>query len=209
MAEFTNSPIQEKLYHELAARIEKQLKQAVQLANLHDTGDLVNSIRAGSVKVGDKTISTSVVFSALLRLKDMKTLSYSTIPPIAPLIDWVERIGLGKFAYIPGYPVGVKKLTETEQIFRIASGIQYHLKASPNVKRGYRGIYNDELFKKIIPEFLETLRASSEVWAKMSIEEAMGFEVSIPTPSEELNASRIQAAWNARDTKIARQYATK
>ena len=209
MADFTNNPIQEKLYSELAARIEKQFKHAVQFAGLKDTGDLENSIRAGSVKIGDKTISTSVVFSALLRLKDMKNLSYSTIPPLAPLIDWVERIGLGKFAYVPGYPEGVKKPTESEQIFRIASGIQYHLKASPNIKRGYRGIYNDELFKKIIPEFLETLRASSEVWAKMSIEEAMGFEVSIPTPSEELNASRIQAAWNARDTKIARQYATK
>jgi len=209
MADFTNNPIQEKLYTELAARIEKQLKQAVQEANLNDTGDLVNSIRAGSVKIGDKTISTSVVFSALLRLKDMKNLSYSTIPPLAPLIDWVERIGLSNFVYVPGYSKGVKKLTESEQIFRIASGIQYHLKASPNVKRGYRGIYNDELFKKIIPEFIEALRASSEVWAKMSIEEAMGFEVSIPTPSEEINAGRIQAAWNARDTKIAREYDTK
>jgi hypothetical protein len=207
MADSSNNPIQIKLYEQLARRIEKNFKDGVRIVKLNDTGELADSIRAGSVKVGDKTISTSVVFSALLRIKDIKTLSYSTIPPLEPLIEWVQRVGLNKFAYVPGHPNGVKKTSQSDQIIRIASGIQYHLKSSPNVERGYRGIYNDELYKKIIPEFIDALRASSEVWAKMSIEEGLGFDVVVPTPSEEINASRIQAAWNARDTKLARKYA--
>jgi hypothetical protein len=207
MTNFEDNPMLNKLYEELAKRIEKYLKESVLQADLVDTEELVDSIRSGTVQVGDATISTSVVFSALLRLKDMKKLDYFTIPPLAPLIDWVERTGISKFAYIPGYPEGVKRPTESEQIFRVAKGIQYNLKARPNVRRGYRGIYNEDLYKKIIPEFIEALRASSEVWAKMSIEEALGFDTLVPTPSEELNAGRIQAAWNARDTKLARKYA--
>jgi hypothetical protein len=209
MADFVQNPILNKLYAELAVRIEKNFKDAVIREGLTDTNELLDSIKAGTVRVGDKTISTAVVFSALLRIKDMKRLNYSTIPPLAPLIDWVERTGLSNFAYIPGYPTGVRRPTESEQIYRVAKGIQYNLKAKPNITRGYRGIYNDDLYKKIIPEFIETLRASSVLWAKMNIEEALGFDVVVPTPSEQINAARIQAAWNARDTKLARKYAGK
>ena len=209
MADFVQNPILNKLYAELAVRIEKNFKDAVIREGLTDTNELLDSIKAGTVLVGDKTISTAVVFSALLRIKDMKRLNYSTIPPLAPLIDWVERTGLSNFAYIPGYPSGVRRATESEQIYRVAKGIQYNLKAKPNITRGYRGIYNDDLYKKIIPEFIETLRASSVLWAKMNIEEALGFDVVVPTPSEQINAARIQAAWNARDTKLARKYAEK
>lgn len=208
MADFVDNPILNKLYAELAVRIENNFKDAVIREGLTDTNELLDSIKAGTVKVGDKTISTAVVFSALLRIKDMKRLNYSTIPPLAPLIDWVERTGISKFAYIPGYPTAnIQRPTESEQIYRVAKGIQYNLKAKPNITRGYRGIYNDDLYKKIVPEFIETLRASSVLWAKMNIEEALGFDVVVPTPSEQINAARIQAAWNARDTKLARKYA--
>lgn len=207
MADFGTNPILNKLYEELGSRIEKTFKDAVRREGLLDTGDLVDSIKAGSVKTENGTLSTSVAFSALLRLKDMKTLRYFTIPPLAPLVEWVERVGISRFAYIPGYPEGVTKPTEIEQIYRVAAGIQYNLKSKPNITRGYRGIYNDELFKRILPKFYEDLRAGAIVYTKEQIEEAFGFDTFVPTPSEELNAGRIQAAWNARDTKLQRKYA--
>lgn len=208
MAEFESNPILNKLYEQLAERIEKNFKDNVLREGLVSSTDLVNSIKAGKIQVGSKMISTSVVFSALLRIKDMKSLNYSTIPPLAPLVEWVERKGLSKFSYVPGYSGKISKASDIDKIYRISAGIQYHLKASPTVRRGYRGIYNDDLYRRIIPEFIETLRASSEMWAKLNIEEALGFDVKVPTPTDTINAGRIQAAWNARDTKLERKYQT-
>lgn len=205
MANFGDHPILQKLYEDLAKRSERAFEDAVRREGLVDTGELLDSIRAGTVEVGGKTISTSVLFSQLLRLKDVKTMQYFTIPPLAPLLQWVERVGLSKFAYVPGYPKGLTQATETEQIYRIAAGIQYNLKARPNVKRGYRGIYNEELKYRILPAFYEDLKAATSVYSLQSLEEALGFDVTVPTPSEGINAGRIQAAWNARDTKLSRK----
>jgi hypothetical protein len=207
MAKWQENPIVIKLYEEIGQKVDKTLKNAIEREGIVDTGDLIDSIKVPAVKVGESTISASVVFSALLRIKDMKRLTYSTITPLGALVDWVERTGISNFAYIPGYPTGVQRPTELQSIYRVAKGIQHNLRAKPNVTRGYRGIYNDELYRKIIPEFIDALRASSEMWAKMNIEEALGFDVNVPIPSGEINAARIQAAWNARDTKLARKYA--
>ena len=200
-------PVISALLQQFIKKTEKAFQSAVEREGLISSGELLNSIRAESVQTGSDFISAHVSYSDLLRIKDMKALEYSTIPPIAPLVDWVERVGLSKFPYVPGYPNGVGSASETEQIYRIAAGLQYHLKAFPSVRRGYRGIYNDNLKYTLLPSFYEDMRAAVTAAAKQSFFNAFGYDTHVDIPSGEINASRIQAAWNAQDTKVARKYA--
>ncbi|GAB2798743.1 hypothetical protein GCM10027275_50450 [Rhabdobacter roseus] len=208
MADFEDSPILHKLLQDFTKRVERGLQDAVRREGVVLTGELLHSIRAGSVTQGKGWISAHIYYSDLLRIKDMKVLNYSTIPPLGPLARWVEQVGTGRFAYVPGYPAGVRPATEIETIYRIAAGIQHHLRATPNVQRGYRGIYNETLKYNLIPQFYEDMRAAANVWAAQQFRDAFGFETTINLPTENVNASRIQAAWNARTTKVARQYAS-
>lgn len=200
-------PIINKLLNDFIRRAEKTFEAAVEREGLVSSGDLLNSIRAGTVKTGSDFITAHVAYSDLLRIKDMKTLNYGTIPPLAPLVQWVDRVGVDKFAYVPGYPQGVFPSSYTDAVVRIATGIQYGLKASPNIKRGYRGIYNDTLKYNLLPDFYDDMRAAVVAAAKQNFFNAFGYDVEIAIPSGEINASRIQAAWNAQATKIARKYA--
>jgi hypothetical protein len=207
-ATFENSEIPARLLQEFANKVVDALKTAVRSEGLMLTGDLERSIRAGAVERARGVISAKVEYRDLLRIKDIKTLTYFTIPPIRPLAEWVERVGVGKFAYVPGYR-GREPGTEIETIYRIARGIQYGLKARPNVDRGHRGVYNTPIYRDLIPEFLEDMKAAALAYAGEQISEAFGFDTTLKLPDERtmLNASRIQAGWNARDTKVAREYA--
>ncbi len=205
--DFEESPILQKLLSDLTNRAERLLREAVAREGKVLTGELRDSIRAGAVTWGKGWISGHVSYSELLRIKDMKVLRYTTIPPLGPIERWVESVGVSRFAYVPGYPEGVEPATESEAITRIAKGVQYNLKAHPNVRRGYRGIYNDALNYSFVPAYQADMRMAATVLAGAQFTEAFGFETFIPLPNEPLNASRIQAAWNARDTRLSRKYA--
>lgn len=200
-------PVINTLLEQFVKRTETAFKAAVQREGLISSGDLIDSIRAQGIQYGSDFISAHINYSDILRFKDMKSLEYTTIPPIGPIAEWVERTGVDKFPYMPGYPEGKRPGSESEQIQRIATGIQYHLKASPNVKRGYRGIYNDNLKYSLLPQFYDDMRAGVAAAAKQSFFNAFGYDIHVDVPSGEVNAARIQAAWNAQDTKTARKYA--
>lgn len=208
MADFEDSPILTKLLEDFIRRVQFALKDAVEREGVVDTGDLAGSIRAIAVTKGKGWISGHISYSELLRIKDMKVLNYGSVPPIRPIADWVERTGVSRFAYIPGYKKAGPQ-TEIEKIDRIARGIQYYLRATPNIRRGYRGIYNDQLKLFLIPSFYEDMRMAANVYAAQMFRETFGFETSINLPTENINASRIQSAWNARTTKLARKLSNK
>lgn len=202
MVPIENNPIIKKILEDFVRQSARAFRDAVRREGLVDTDALADSIREGAIEVGSGFITGHVYYSELLRIKDMKQLRYSTIPPIGPLVDWVERQGLGKFPFVPGMQNGLQKSSEIQGIYRVARGIQYHLKAEPNVKRGYRGIYNDPL-KIMLGVFYENMREYVASYTATAFKEAFGYEVRISVP-EPVNAARIQAAWNARDTKLAR-----
>jgi len=61
----------------------------------------------------------------------------------------------------------------------------------------------------LIPAFYEDMRMAANVYAAQMFREAFGFETSINLPTENIKASRIQRAWNARTTKLARKLSNK
>jgi len=125
------------------------------------TGDMLNSIRASAIEKASDFISAKIEYSEVLRLKDVKQLSFSTVPPRGPIQSWVES-NLGQFAFVPGYPgKSPSEVPSDVAVKRITSAMVFHLRREPNVKRGYRGIYNEPLTKDVLPRFWRDLRENA------------------------------------------------
>lgn len=184
--DFEESPILQKLLSDLTNRAERLLREAVAREGKVLTGKLRDSIRAGAVTWGKGWISGHVSYSELLRIKDMKVLRYTTIPPLGPIERWVESVGVSRFAYVPGYPEGVEPATESEAITRIAKGVQYNLKAHPNVRRGYRGIYNDALNYSFVRPTKQTCGWPLRCWPVRSLPRLSASRPSSPCPTNRL-----------------------
>ncbi len=156
--EFISSPVLERILKSYVEHAEKTLKAAVIRENKVLTGEMLNAIRAGAVERGKDFISGHVNYSMLQRIRDMKTLNYTTVPPLPAMVKFVEKIGPDRFPVVSGYQNGKRPQTYTATVQRIAASLQNHFRREPNVKRGYRGIYNDPLKTDILPRFYRDLR---------------------------------------------------
>jgi hypothetical protein len=153
-----DNPVFAEVLRRYVAEAERIFKQYVASQNLVLTGEMLDSIRAGAVERGQGFISAEVHYNMLLRLKDVRQLNYTRMPPFAAMVKFVEAVGPDKFPRVPGYPEGIRPASHTETVERIAAGVMRYFKREPNIKRGYRGVYNDPLKNTILPEFFEELR---------------------------------------------------
>jgi hypothetical protein len=124
-----------------------EMQRRIRSANLVLTGEMIDSFRVSAQERGRDYISQVITFSGVVRLKDLKSMNYTRMPPQEAMEYFVEREGVHSFAYVPGYKNGKWPTTDAIAIKRIAWGIRSKIKQYPNVKRGYRGIHNDILFK--------------------------------------------------------------
>ena len=161
MEAFEDSAVLKKVLQDFVQHTENTLKTAAMREGKVLTGEMLSSIRAGAVEQGKGFITAHVYYSEILRIKDVKSLNYSRTPPLAAMREYVEAVGISNFRTIPGYPYGVMPATETEAIERVAWGLKMSRKVYPNVKRGYRGIYNDELKNTILPKFYDDLKTAA------------------------------------------------
>ena len=160
MTSIVESPVFEEILRRYVSMSERVFKDAVESSGKVLTAEMLNSIKAGAIERGKGFISGHVHFDAILRIKDMKTLNYSTVPPFQAMANFVDKVGPEKFAYVPGYENKPRPSREI-QVKRIAGGLQNHFRRVPNVKRGYRGLYNEPLTKQILPLFFNDLRQSA------------------------------------------------
>ncbi|PQA59163.1 hypothetical protein [Siphonobacter curvatus] len=193
---FEDNPILAKILEDFTKQAERRFISAVRAEGLELTGELLASIHAAAVERGQGFIRSSVMFSELLRIKDMKQLRYTTVPPLRAMVDFVEKIGIGRFAYVPGYPTGVTPRSEHAAVLRVARGLQFHFKSYPNIKRGYRGIYNDELKYNVLPLFYETMEQAACAWAAEEFRQNFGKEVFF-APTDKRNWARMMASQTA------------
>ncbi len=162
--ELLDNPVFAKILESYVGRAEMVFRRAVESEGKVLTGEMLQSIRATAVEKGVGFIQASVHFDMLLRIKDLKVLRFSRSPPIAALRDFVEKVGIQNFAFIPGYKNGVRP-TDAIAINRVAWGMSKKLKQEPDVKRGYRGVYNDPMKNEILPLFFDELRRSAGIAA--------------------------------------------
>jgi hypothetical protein len=169
MEDFENSAVLKKVLNDFVNLAERRFREAIVREGKVLSGELLNSIREGAIEEGQGFISAHVNFSEILRIKDMKSLNFTRTPPIQAMREYVEKVGISNFGTIPGYKFGDRPPTETEAIERVAWGLKMAKKTIPNVKRGYRGIYNDELKNYILPKFYDDMSKSTQAFALTQI----------------------------------------
>lgn len=100
-----------------------KLSQEIRKKRLVLTQDLLKSLQAEVIKAADTRIAQlHLAFEQHGRIKDMRAVRQSKMPPIEAIEKFVEKKGVDKFQYVPGYPRR-NYPTQQEAIKRIAWGI--------------------------------------------------------------------------------------
>ncbi|OZI08244.1 hypothetical protein BWI93_10275 [Siphonobacter sp. BAB-5385] len=108
------------------------------------SGEMLDGFRIRAMQAAPNYISQMIETAGYFRIKDLRSMHYARMPPQAAMEYYVEKIGVHKFAYVPGYE-GKWPSSDTIAVERIAWGLRHERKLKPDVKRGYRGIYNEVL----------------------------------------------------------------
>ncbi|MDR6195632.1 hypothetical protein [Siphonobacter sp. SORGH_AS_0500] len=108
------------------------------------SGEMLDSFRVRAMQTAPGYISQMIETASYFRIKDLRSMHYARMPPLAAMEYFVEKVGLQYFSYVPGYD-GKEPASDTIAIERIAWGIRKSYLRKPDRKRGYRGIYNDVL----------------------------------------------------------------
>ena len=107
-----------------AARALAELAAAIQKQGLVLTEELLQSLRSEVVAASVRHVaSMGIAFEQYGRIRDMKGINRSAAPPLAEIEDYVKKVGIDKFDYVPGYRHGQFPLTKAVAINRIAWGI--------------------------------------------------------------------------------------
>ena len=163
MADSTSDLVQpERLARILEAytqKAEDAFKRRIQSQGIVLTGEMLDSFRTYAAERGDGYVQTRLSMVGYTRIKDLRSMNYSRTPPLQVLEDFVEKVGIGQFAYVPGYPTKNlrRPASDTAAIERIAWAIKINRKRHPNLKRGYRGIYSDPLLTEVLPNLFRDL----------------------------------------------------
>ena len=161
MENLVDNPVIQNILENYQNEAVRIFKREVKLAGKVWTGDMLNSIRATAIEKGIDFLTATIEYSEVLRIKDVKQLNFTTVPPRGPIERWVEG-NLGSFSFVPGYAGKSPSEVPTDvAVKRITSAMVFALRREPNVKRGYRGIYNEPLTKGVLPRFWRDLRQSA------------------------------------------------
>lgn len=100
------------------------LATSIQARGLVLTQELLQSLRSEVVKTSvSQVASMGVAFEQYGRIREMKVTNRSKAPPIAALEDYVRKVGLQNFQYVPGYRHGQYPISSAVAINRIAWGM--------------------------------------------------------------------------------------
>jgi|GEM_PF-1660839 len=154
-----------KLLEAYTQRAEVAFQQRISSQGVVLTGEMLGSFRQYAAERGNGYVQAKLGMVGYTRIKDLRSMNYSRTPPLAAIEKFVEAVGVGKFAYVPGYPKGVKPASETATIERIAWAIKMNIKRHPNLKRGYRGIYADPLLTEVLPNLFRDLSLDTNLTA--------------------------------------------
>ena len=107
-----------------AARALGLLAQAIQAKGLVLSQELLDSLRTQVVgATAQHVASMGILFEQYGRIKDMKGISRTKAAPIEELEEYVKKVGVSHFQYVPGYKYGQFPLSSKTAINRIAWGL--------------------------------------------------------------------------------------
>ena len=113
----------------------RYFQNAIERENLVFTAELKQSFENHILEKAD-VVAAEIVFLSYGRFKDMKVRNYIVPPPIAAIEEYVEKVGLGKFAWIPGYEKSNRVPLYNEAVKRVARAIQNSFVGVPQRRQG-------------------------------------------------------------------------
>lgn len=160
------------------------LQKAIADKRVVNTHELLNSV---DYVIHEETTGMlgSIFFTDYGRYRDMKNLRWAgKMPPVEEMVAWIKEIGLGKFAWIPGYEATGKVPTMDQAIRRLSWSISKALGSVPVVKKKYTGTwYNENVMKMVNVTRKRILDRVAEIVAS-NISGAASDIVSIPIIEE-------------------------
>ena len=143
-----------ELAEEITRDAVKYFEKAIERAGITLTGQLKDSIEYRIIQQASALSVAGVIsFKGYGRIKDMKTLHYSLMPPIEAMEDFVEKVGLEKFAYVPGY-FTTQVSTVANAARRIAWAVAMSRKKVPTVKTPKR----KQWYNRTKADFMNVMR---------------------------------------------------
>lgn len=107
------------------------------------SGDLLESVKADVIAVSKDAYAEMMIdFRGYGRYKDMRVVRHGSVPNIEAMKEFVKKVGLEKFEFIPGYNTGWKMPTTNRAIERIAWGVGIAMFKKGMTQRRGRGFYN-------------------------------------------------------------------
>lgn len=116
-----------RVIEEITRDAVKYFEASIERRGMVLTDELKNSFRYNIIATsGDLLASAEIEFSGYGRYKDLKTMRYSSPTNLDAMEEFVKKIGVGNFAFVPGYEKSKKIPTANMAVKRIASGIAWH-----------------------------------------------------------------------------------
>lgn len=149
-------------------QVYSKLQAALHKQNLELTGELQNSLHGEISTAGaDLQGQLKLYFTDYGRFQDMKFRYTGKMPPFDVMLQYVRKVGVEKFKYVPGYPMGVIPTGISQSKFgagnriaenRIAWGLSHSRVAPKNSSKKYgtRKWYA-KIFWSSIDELIEML----------------------------------------------------
>lgn len=111
MSNLTQQEIEQltnKILNEWGRELHIKLTASLAKRNLDFTGDLKDSLQQDITEArGDVAAGLQLYFESYGRVQDIRSVTYRKYPPIDAMLAYVRKVGVEKFKYVPGYPVGV------------------------------------------------------------------------------------------------------
>lgn len=116
-------------------------RQNIERRGVVFTGELLQDFETFMVQ-NSEAIAVDISFNFYGRLKDMKVLEWqATMPPIEVMEEYVAKVGVEKFAWVPGYEQSDKVPARTIAVKRIAWAISMSFR-NKAVRRKQGNWYN-------------------------------------------------------------------
>lgn len=116
-----------QLMQDWGHQVVAMLRSRILSRKLIVTGDTLQSLKSDVLeRTAQGTQQLLLSFLEEGRIKDMSSVAWQKRPPIEPFEEYVKKVGVAKFDYVPGYRKGNSPITQSKAINRIAWGIAMH-----------------------------------------------------------------------------------
>lgn len=163
----TVAGINESVIDDLAVDGLNVFHSAIERAGLVFSEDLLNDWST-SVMKDDDVLAVEWEFKMYGRYKDMKRIA-GYMPPVDVLTEYVEKVGVDKFAWVPGYDSKDSVPTDIAAE-RIAWGIAKYRASVQVIKRSGNGWYNTNVMKLVNQTRMKIRKKTAEWIASQAVQ---------------------------------------